>query len=129
MILVYDITKRRSFEHLEDWLEEVKIHIEPNRAAYLVVGHKADRDAERAITYREGKRFAEFHGLKFLETSAKSGMNVEECFLTVSRDIYDMLDRGQISVEEGWDGIKAGYSRPKEAFHVEEGQPEGGGCC
>ena len=128
-MLVYDITKRRTFEHLEDWLEEVRIHIEPHKACYLVVGHKADRDADRTVTLREGRNFAEFHGLKFLETSAKTGQNVEEAFQVITQDIYSMLEKGQITVEEGWDGVKNGYSRPRETFHVKEGEPEGGGCC
>ena len=128
-MLVYDITKRRSFEHLEDWLEEARLHIEPHNALYLIVGHKCDMEAKRAVTQREGRAFADFHGLKFIETSAKTGQNVEEAFCTIARDVFDMLERGQIKVEEGWDGVKNGYARPRESFTLIEGESEGGGCC
>ena len=128
-LLVYDITKRASFEHLEDWLEEARIHIEPHKAVFLVIGHKADRDTERAVTTKEGRQFADFHGLKFMETSAKTGQNVEESFATITKDIYTMLEQGQIRVEDGWDGIKNGYARPRETFTLMEGEPQGGGCC
>ncbi len=128
-MLVYDITKRQSFEHLEDWLEESKLHIEPHRAVFLIVGHKADMDDQRAVTTREGQQFADFHGLKFIETSAKTGQNVEEAFQIVTKDVYEMLDRGQVSVEEGWDGIKNGYTRPRESFTLMEGEAQSGGCC
>jgi len=40
VILVYDISNRRSFEHLEEWLEEAKMNIEPQKAIYMLVGHK-----------------------------------------------------------------------------------------
>ena len=128
-MLVYDITKRKSFEHLEDWLEESKIHIEPHKAVFLIVGHKSDMEEQRAVTTREGQQFADFHGLKFVETSAKTGQNVEEAFQIVTKDIYDMLDQGQIKVEEGWDGIKNGYTRPRESFTLMEGEAQSGGCC
>ena len=128
-MLVYDITKRSSFEHIEQWLEEAQHHIEPHKAVYLIVGHKCDMDEARAVTTREGQQFADFHGLKFMETSAKSGHNVEEAFLTLTRDIHALLEQGQIRMEEGWDGIKNGYARPRETFTLMEGEPEGGGCC
>ena len=126
---MYDITKRSSFEHLEDWLEESKIHIEPHKAVFMVIGHKFDMEGDRKVSTREGKQFADFHGLKFMETSAKTGKNVEEAFLAITRDVYGMLERGEIGVEEGWDGIKNGYARPREHFQLIEGESEGGGCC
>ncbi|ELU18712.1 hypothetical protein CAPTEDRAFT_6646 [Capitella teleta] len=128
-LLIYDITKRRSFEHLEDWLEEAKIHIEPHKAVYMVVGHKADRDQERAVSTKEGKNFAEFHGLRFIETSAVSGQNVEEAFQLITKDIYQMLEKGLLKIEDDWDGIKTGYAQPKETFTLEEGEPHEAGCC
>lgn len=128
-MLVYDITKRASFEHLEDWLEEAKLHIEPHKACYMIIGHKSDQDSKRAVTSKEGKQFADFHGLKFLETSAVNGQNVEDAFLTITRDIYELLAQGKINIEEGWDGIKNGYAQPRETFTLIEGESEGGGCC
>lgn len=128
-LLVYDITKRRSFEHLEDWLDEAQMHIEPHKAVYMVIGHKADRDEERAVTYKEGKHFAEFHGLRFLETSAKTGQNIEEAFQLITRDIHEMLEKGQLKIEDGWDGIKNGYAQTRETLTLEEGEPQESGCC
>lgn len=127
---MYDISKRKSFQHLEEWLEEAKVHIEPHKAVYMIIGHKADIDQERAVTTKEGKQFAEFHGLRFLETSAKNGQNVEEAFTCITRDIYELLERGQIKPEEGWDGIKNGYGKqPQESLTLVEGETESGGCC
>ena len=126
---MYDITKRKTFDHIEDWLEEAKIHIEPHKAVFHIIGHKCDMSEERAVTTREGQQFAEFHGLKFLETSAVTGQNIEEAFVGITKEIYEQLEEGELSVEEGWEGIKNGYARPRETLTLMEGEPEGGGCC
>ncbi len=107
----------------------MRIHIEPHKACYIVIGHKADMEAERAVTTREGKTFADFHGLQFLETSAKTGQNVEEAFSSITKEIYAFLERGQFQIQDGWDGIKNGYAQARETLTLAEGEPEGGGCC
>jgi GTPase SAR1 family protein len=56
--------------------------------------------------------FAESNGLRYIETSAKSGQNVEESFLIIARDIHKLLQDGRLNVEEGGDGVKHGFSRP-----------------
>ncbi|XP_046581770.1 ras-related protein Rab-39B-like [Haliotis rubra] len=129
VMIIYDITKRSTFENIKDWYEESKMHIEPQKAVYLVLGHKSDMEEQRQVTAREGRRFAEIHGHKFLETSAKSGKNIEESFALLARDIYQQLEDGHIKLEDGWDGVKPGFSRPKDNLHLLEGDPEGGGCC
>jgi len=68
---VFDITKRKSFENITLWLKESREQTEPHKGAYLIVGHKSDRDDERQVTTREGKMFAESNGLRYIETSAK----------------------------------------------------------
>ena len=127
--LIYDISERKTFEHLEDWLAEAHFHIPPNRAVFIVVGHKADKEAERAVTTREGAHFAEQHGLRFVETSAKTGQNIEEAFLMISRDVYKMLGQGTIAPVEGWQGVKTGYQRPAQAFSLQDKEAEQGRCC
>lgn len=128
-LIVFDITNRRSFENLAGWLHESRAHIEPQKVVYVVVGHKADRDDERQVTTREGRMFAEMNGLKYVETSAKTGQNVEEAFLMVAREVHALLEQGKIRVEDGWDGVKTGFTRPAQPFHVIEGEKESGGCC
>lgn len=128
-LILYDITKRSSFNHIEEWITEAKLHIAPHEAVFVVVAHKCDQEDERKVSSREGKQFADYHGLKYLETSAKTGQNVEEAFLTVAKDIYKLLEDGKVDIEEGWDGIKPGFTRPRESFSLMEGETEGGGCC
>lgn len=129
VLIVFDVTKRKSFENVDSWLKEARAHIEPYKAVYLVVGQKADLEEERQVTPREGRMYAESNGLSYIETSAFNGKNVEHCFQSLASDIHKMLEEGKIKVEEGWDGVKNGYSNPKESFHIQEGEAQGGGCC
>ena len=53
VIILFDLTKMASFQHIDDWLGEAKLHIEPHKAVYMIVGHKADMENERVVL--EGK--------------------------------------------------------------------------
>ena len=109
-LLLYDVGKRASFEHLVDWLFEVRRHIEPSKAVYQVVACKSDVIKGREISYEEGKSFADFYNIKFIETSAKSNENVDLAFKTIAEDIYDKIVSGEFQVEDGWEGVRPGQS-------------------
>ncbi|OII74647.1 Rab2 GTPase [Cryptosporidium ubiquitum] len=90
-LLVYDITRRDTFNHLSRWLSDVKRNATPNMTIILV-GNKSDLD-RREVTTEEGVEFAEQNGLLFIETSAKISNNVEEAFMRISEKIYrNILD-------------------------------------
>jgi Ras-related protein Rab-2A len=76
-LLVYDITRRETFNHLTRWLEEARQNANSNMVIMLI-GNKSDLDHRRAVSTEEGERFAKENNLVFLETSAKSAHNVEE---------------------------------------------------
>ncbi len=107
-LLLYDMTRRHTFDHLVDWLFEARRHIEPNRAIYQIVSCKCDMTDDREVTPEEGKAFADFYGINFIETSAKTRYNVDEAFKTIAENIYDKVENGEFCIEEGWDGIKIG---------------------
>ena len=79
-LLVYDITRRDTFQHLSRWLEEARQHAQSNMVIMLI-GNKNDLEHRRAVSTEEGKKFAEENGLIFLETSAKTAYNVEAAFI------------------------------------------------
>lgn len=122
VLLVYDITNRNSFDHLSDWLVEARSHIDPQVAVYVVIGHKLDRAVDREVTASEGQRFADGHGLRFFETSALTGENIEDAFLRFAQDIHDLLEKGVLSAGvNGWDGVKLGNSSKVERFELDKG--------
>jgi Ras-related protein Rab-39B len=109
-LLLYDISRRSSFDHLVDWLFEVRKHIEPTKAVYQVVACKTDIDGEREITTEEGKAFADFYNIKFIETSARTRSNVEVAFRMIAEEIYDKVKSGEFQLEEGWEGVRPGQT-------------------
>lgn len=69
--MVYDITRRSTYNHLSSWLTDAKNLTNPNTVIFLI-GNKSDMEANRDVTYEEAKAFAEENGLTFMECSAKT---------------------------------------------------------
>ena len=74
-LLVYDVTRRDTFNHLTRWLEQAKQNGNPN-TCIMLVGNKSDLEERRAVSTQEGAKFANDNGLLFIETSAKTAMNI-----------------------------------------------------
>ena len=78
-MLVYDISNRKSFEALNMWLKEAaKFAGSTSGIVFVVCGNKSDK--KRVVPEAEGRQWADQHGFRFFETSAKSGENVGEMF-------------------------------------------------
>ncbi|KAI8965642.1 ras-domain-containing protein [Daldinia sp. FL1419] len=84
VIIVYDITSRKSFLSMEKWIDEARSSASPDAVLYLV-GSKLDKVATggRAVSFEEGKAFAESQGAGFCEVSAKTRENVRQPFVEV----------------------------------------------
>ena len=63
-VLIYDISCKDSFNHLDDWLNEMPI---PNKDNFFccLIGNKSDLYEKREVTFEEGKQFAEKHNFIF----------------------------------------------------------------
>ncbi|GAV70758.1 Ras domain-containing protein [Cephalotus follicularis] len=91
-LIVYDITRRSSFESVKRWLDELTIHCDTT-VARMLVGNKCDLENIRDVSKEEGKTLAEEEGLFFMETSALDSTNVEAAFEVVIRQIYNNVSR------------------------------------
>lgn len=105
-LLVYDISRRSSFEHLGQWLMDARQNAQHNMVIVLI-GNKNDLD-HREVTYEEGLWFAQQNGLFFLEASAKTGDNVEAAFLDTARQVYENLLEGMYDLNSDAHGISVG---------------------
>jgi Ras-related protein Rab-11A len=85
-LLTYDITNRKSFLNLAQWLKEFR-DMADKEAVTVLIGNKCDLKHLRAVTVDEGKQFAEQHGLLFLETSALEKTNVDEAFKILLNEV------------------------------------------
>ena len=92
IILVYDVTKPDSFDHIKNWLHEVERFASPD-ACRLLIGNKNDR-TDRLVSYEQGKELAESLGIPFIETSAKSSSSVEDAFVIMANQLVDVRSSG-----------------------------------
>ncbi|XP_009145058.1 ras-related protein RABC1 isoform X2 [Brassica rapa] len=78
---VYDVTRRDTFTNLSDiWAKEIDLYSTNQDCIKMLVGNKVDKESERAVSKKEGIDFAREYGCLFLECSAKTRVNVEQCF-------------------------------------------------
>ena len=94
-MIVFDISKRETFESIERWLEEVNNNVPVNGIPLFIVGNKKDLIESRQVTTEEAQAFAEKHKIYFLETSAldNSDLMIEEVFTRLTRDIIDKKEQ------------------------------------
>ncbi|KAK4746250.1 hypothetical protein SAY87_012562 [Trapa incisa] len=98
-MLVYDITKRQSFDHVARWLDELRGHADKN-IVIMLVGNKTDLGTLRVVPAEDAKEFSQRESLFFMETSALESTNVESAFLTVLTEIYRIISKKALVANE-----------------------------
>lgn len=81
-MLVYDITRRSTFENLENWRKEM-LKNAGGTPATIVIGNKVDLSHLREVKTEVAQKYAKEINAPFFETSAKDGKNVEAAFETL----------------------------------------------
>nr|XP_043608462.1 ras-related protein RABC1-like [Erigeron canadensis] len=90
IVMVYDVTRRETFTNLSDiWAKEIDMHSTNSDCIKMLVGNKVDKESERLVTKTEGIELAKEHGCLFIECSAKTRVNVEQCFEELVLKILD----------------------------------------
>nr|CAB3265363.1 ras-related protein Rab-26-like [Phallusia mammillata] len=87
LILVYDICNAASFSNVMGWMSDIRRHAAP-KVTLMLVGNKSDCSAKREVLYRDGERLAQENNIAFLETSAKTGSNVDVAFMGVAKELF-----------------------------------------
>ncbi|KAG6392394.1 hypothetical protein SASPL_146611 [Salvia splendens] len=136
-LLVYDISRRLTFDSVGRWLNELHTHSDMN-VVTILVGNKSDLKEAREVTTAEGRALAEARDLFFIETSALDSSKVNAAFQKVVEEIYNILSRKVMQSQElkvkdpEWMGngktvvLKAEDENRKE---TEEAQAKKGSCC
>ncbi|XP_033110089.1 ras-related protein Rab-10-like isoform X6 [Anneissia japonica] len=86
IMLVYDITQEKTFDNIAKWLRNIQEHANED-VEKMLLGNKCDMDDKRMVSKERGESIARENGIKFMETSAKTNINVETAFMTLAEDI------------------------------------------
>ncbi|KAG0196807.1 GTP-binding protein [Mortierella sp. GBA30] len=119
ILLVYDVTDERSFSNIRNWFSNIEQHASEG-VNKILIGNKCDMPDKKVISKDQGQALADEFGIKFLETSAKSNICVEEAFFSLARDIKKrMID------------TQTNQTQNPNTLVVEDraGSKMGNGCC
>lgn len=148
-LLVFDLSRRATFDHVTEWLNDLR-QIAEEGIVVVLVGNKSDlastagdesHENKRQVTRQEAEEWCKRnHVLQYVETSAKSGENVERAFLEVAERIYQNIEAGRYDLNDRRSGVKGpgagGGNRARTVnlgINDRSGSGEkgraGGGCC
>ena len=93
IILIYDVTNYQTYENVKNWITQIKDEASQNVVIYLA-GNKIDvKEENRAVKTENGQKIAEEFNLKFYETSAKNGTNVNIIFENLIEDVDNIYSK------------------------------------
>ena len=100
IILVYDITRRSTFENIDLWLTEVRTYVGLDKVKVALIGNKLDQSAKREVSSAEGQALADRHGMSFYEFSAKDPKQLsklEEIFTILAHDMFHAREKMEMT--------------------------------
>ncbi|EDR08657.1 uncharacterized protein LACBIDRAFT_249517 [Laccaria bicolor S238N-H82] len=121
-LLVYSITSRNSFEEIRTFYQQILRVKDQDSFPVIIVANKCDLEYERQVGMDEGRDLAKHFGCKFIETSAKQRINVDEAFNHLVRDIRKYKKEQQTAIVGNGNGPTGGNTKDQH----EEGSL---GCC
>uniref|UniRef100_A0A6N2K9C5 Uncharacterized protein n=1 Tax=Salix viminalis TaxID=40686 RepID=A0A6N2K9C5_SALVM len=122
-MLVYDMTKRQSFDHMARWLEELRGHADKN-IIIMLIGNNL-----RAVPTEDAEEFAQRENLFFMETSALEATNVETAFWTVLAEIYRIISKKTLAGNDDSDGNPGVFKGTRILVPSQPQNSEKKGCC
>lgn len=106
-IIVYDITRKLTFDNIDKWIADLKINGDENIMIFLV-GNKSDLNNNREVSKDEGINKSEKYNVPFLETSALQGDNIDRVFEELIQSVYvnnseELLEENKKAINNGVD--------------------------
>ena len=96
VLLIFDVTDRESFTNGIPRMKELLVHYLDDSASIILVGNKVDLEDEREVTRKQAEELAANLGVRYFETSAKTGQNIQKVFEELANEIYNALDLSDI---------------------------------
>lgn len=98
IILVYDVTDKKTFDSVSYWMDHIKENADAD-VEILLVGNKTDITENRTVKVDDGAELGKKFNVKVVETSAKSGDNVDKAFMSIIDNIYNK-EKGKLGTKE-----------------------------
>ncbi|CAJ0938006.1 unnamed protein product, partial [Mesorhabditis belari] len=98
LLLVFDVTSRQSFENIRSWLSQIKEHAKES-VQLTIVGNKSDLSGQRKVKIEEGRQLAASYSIPYIETSAKTGHNVDLAFNDLARRLVSSFTGSKVVME------------------------------
>ena len=95
IVIVFDITDKDSFEHVKIWMQDIDKFAKQG-VMRILVGNKCDLEHQRAVTKNEGNEMALKYGIKYLETSAKDTINIENLFVDTAKKLLEKQQSSKV---------------------------------
>ena len=92
-LLIFDITKKSSFERIVYWINELSQKKNINELGLLLVGNKIDLEKERQVQKEEAERFAKENNLKYYEVSAAKNINIDNMMLDIIKQCVSNIQK------------------------------------
>ncbi|EHY53224.1 RAS1 protein [Exophiala dermatitidis] len=124
-LLVYSITSRQSFEEIMTFQQQILRVKDKDYFPMILVGNKCDLESERQVSKEEGAALARQFGCKFIETSAKSRIHVDDAFYDLVREIR-RYNREMAGYSAG--APQLGSHGPGQKLEMDH-QAQSAGCC
>ncbi|XP_074591314.1 ras-related protein Rab11B-like isoform X2 [Curcuma longa] len=125
-LVVYDITRNVTFDNIERWLKELREHTDSS-IVIMLVGNKADVRHLRAVNTEDATTFAGKENIFFMETSALESTNVEQAFIEVLNQIYQVVSKKALEAASHSTSLPKGQTINMSNNDVSA--IKGGGCC
>eukprot|EP01115_Flamella_aegyptia_P008943 TRINITY_DN3748_c0_g6_i1.p1 TRINITY_DN3748_c0_g6~~TRINITY_DN3748_c0_g6_i1.p1 ORF type:complete len:212 (-),score=28.71 TRINITY_DN3748_c0_g6_i1:97-732(-) len=105
ILLVYDVTDEKSFGNIRNWIRNIEQHATES-VNKMLIGNKCDMVDKKVIDTEKGQQLADEYAIKFMETSAKNSINVDNAFITLAQDIKKrLIDSSDNNSNDGGNGI------------------------
>ena len=95
---MYDVTDKKSFGHIKDWLEDINKYTD-NNPIKLIVGNKCDLSKEKQVTEEDKKMLKKQTGIDIIETSAKNSFKITEAMEMITKKLIENSGKGSTGEE------------------------------